>query len=133
MWWSDRRAKKIQNSEQRKAELKRERQEEIKAAIKEELAPIKKKQEEMDDSLELLKDGNKCSLRDRLLYSYKMCSEQGYRTTEETQNWEKMYDVYDKLKGNSFVHDLKNQFESIDTYEEYKAKENKRNAKEGRK
>ena len=133
LFWKDAHDKKVQNSEKKKAEIKRERQEEIKSVLDETLAPIIEKQDKIDHSLQLIEDGTRCTLRDTLLKAYKSCSQQLYRTTEETQNWEKLYMAYHRLNGNSFIDDLKVQFEAIDTYEEFKAKEIRRNMKDGRK
>lgn len=127
--WKDIHDKKVQNSEKKLNESKRERQEEIKSVLQEELAPLKEKEDKIEGSIHSLENSLRCTLRDRLLEQYKTCSKSGYRTTEESLNWEQMYEAYDKLKGNSFIHDLKNQFENIDTYEEYVLKNKKERAK----
>lgn len=45
----------------------------------------------------------KCTLRNDILDIYEKCQQQGYITTYQLQCINFSYDVYKKLKGNSFV------------------------------
>jgi len=60
--------------------------------------------------LPMLKQANRDSLRNQLFASYRHCVKVGYRTLEDTENWEYMYNSYIDLGGNGFIPTLREQF-----------------------
>ena len=54
----------------------------------------------------LTKKANKCSLRNDILDIYDRCKERGKITHYQLQSINYSYDLYKKLKGNSFVDEI---------------------------
>ena len=54
----------------------------------------------------LIKKANKCSLRNDILDIYDRCKERGKITHYQLQSINYSYDLYKKLKGNSFVDEI---------------------------
>ena len=122
LFWKDRHEKRKQNSEEVKEQEKKERQEEIREVIKEEITPLRKEVKDIQQQLEINKEGTKAGLRNDLLNSYYSCSKKGYRTNEDIMNWEDMTEAYYNLGGNSFIVEIDKIINSIDSEEKYLAK-----------
>ncbi len=105
-----------------KQKKNKEQKELIAEVVKAEVTPIKESLQVIGNKINTLEEGECSSLRNDLLNSYRHCEKEGYRTTEDTQNWSHMYEAYKKLNGNSFIDTLKTDFDCIDTYDEYKKK-----------
>jgi hypothetical protein len=61
--------------------------------------------------------GTKCSLRNDMLDIYDRCKDQKQITKYQLQSFEYSYDLYKKLKGNSFIDEIQErikEFELID-------------------
>lgn len=56
--------------------------------------------------IQLIKKALKCSLRNDILDIYDRCKESGKITHYQLQSINYSYDVYKKLKGNSFVDEI---------------------------
>lgn len=56
--------------------------------------------------IQLIKKALKCSLRNDILDIYDRCKENGKITHYQLQSINYSYDVYKKLKGNSFVDEI---------------------------
>ena len=108
-----------------KEKRKEEREEEFKSiavpciqdAIKpltDDVAEVKKAVDNIaDNELPLLKQANRDSLRNQLFASYRHCAKLGYRSVEDTTNWDAIYDSYVALGGNGFIHELRDKFHAI--------------------
>ena len=92
----------------------------MKNIIKEELSPLNSSVGQLKDSIKTLEESNRATLRNDLLVSYRHCSEKGYKTLEDMQNWAHMYEAYKQLNGNSFIDSLKVDFENLPNEEEFK-------------
>lgn len=126
---SDRTKKAINKRDEEKEELQRYRQKEtfkeqnkymeavIDAKLKplaEDLEEIKSDHVDVKESIDLIKKGSRASLRNDLLAAYYSCKKRGYKTFEEAQNFDRMYNAYVALGGNSFIKDtIKPEFDNI--------------------
>ena len=107
--------------EKRKEEKKEEFKEIVMPCIKDAIKPlgdkmsdVEKKVDNMaDNDLPLLKQANRDSLRNQLFASYRHCAKLGYRSVEDTTNWDAMYDSYLALGGNGFIPELHDKFHAI--------------------
>lgn len=110
------RTKKALNK--RKKERQEELQEAIAPCIDAAVKPINEKiarmekdvQEIKNDDLPILKDANRDSLRNQLFAAYKHCSKIGYRTMDDTENFDHMFESYKKLNGNGMMIDIHKHF-----------------------
>jgi hypothetical protein len=59
-------------------------------------------------------EASKCSLRNDILDIYDRCKETGKITHYQLQSIKTSYDVYKKLKGNSFVEDIVKRVEDFE-------------------
>jgi len=104
---------------------KKEKQEEFKEivvpCIEEAIKPLSDKMTDVEEKVDsmaendlpLLKQANRDSLRNQLFASYRHCAKLGFRTMEDTKNWEAMYDSYVALGGNGFMPEIKEKFMKI--------------------
>ncbi len=58
--------------------------------------------------------GTKCSLRNDILDIWDRCKEKKQITRYQLQSFEYSYDLYKKLKGNSFVDEIKERIERFE-------------------
>lgn len=87
----------------------------IESVLKEQLVDIRQDLHEMkDEDLPAIKEAVRDSLRNQLLAVYRHCEKLGYRTVEDSQNWEHMYSSYVRLGGNSFIVSMHDDFNEID-------------------
>ena len=119
-----------------KAQEKKERQDEIKEVLEEQLAPIQKSLDDLKLDNTLNKKGLQAVLRDRLYTLYKYVTEdrcegdinKAYSTTEEKQNFENMYQNYHSLGVNGVMDTIYEHFMELPDYEpqiEIKSKKKK--------
>lgn len=107
-----------------------ETREEMRNIIREETKDIKTQLNSLDDKINTIQDGTQCSLRTSILNSYYDCLYNGYKTTEDAENMEKLLDAYYSLKGNSFVqHTIEPKFREIPIKDEYEAKKKEEHQK----
>lgn len=107
--------------EKRKNEKKEEFKEVVMPCITEAIQPLSDKLTDVerkvdniaDNDLPLLKQANRDSLRNQLFASYRHCAKLGYRSVEDTTNWDAMYDSYIALGGNGFIPELYTKFHAI--------------------
>lgn len=113
--------------EKKKKENKEELVGIIKGVVQEELKPIKKDVVEIKeeitiikvDDINILRAANRDSLRNQLLVVFRECQSKGYKTVEDTRNFEYMFDSYKNLGGNSFMLDIAEQMKHIPSKVEY--------------
>ena len=107
--------------ERRKKEKQDEFKEIVVPCIEEAIKPLsdkmtvveKKVDTIAENDLPVLKQANRDSLRNQLFASYRYCRKTGFRSIEDTKNWESMYESYIALGGNGFIPELKTKFEAI--------------------
>ena len=107
--------------ERRKEERKEEFKEVVLPCIEEAIKPLSEEVSEVkktvdtiaENELPLLKQANRDSLRNQLFASYRHCAKLGYRSVEDTTNWDAMYDSYIALGGNGFIPELHDKFHAI--------------------
>ena len=120
MFVKDKHDKKIQNSQEAKERARKERQEEVREVIKEEIEPLKEELEDVKGQLKVSQEGTKAGLRNDILTAYYRCREKkGYRSDWDFENIHHLYDAYKKLKGNSFIEDVMKRFNDLPTKEEF--------------
>lgn len=120
LFWQDRHNARLEKTAKRKAEAKKERQEEIREVFKSEIKPLEERLRIVEDLLKTDCEGTQAGLRNDLLNAYYTCAQKGFRTRYDSENFRDMFEAYTKLKGNSFIqHDVKNWFEEIPSKEEF--------------
>jgi len=101
--------------EKRKREEEAEHRAIIEDVLKEQLVDIKQDLHSIKaEDLPALKEAVCDSLRNQLLAVYRHCEKLGYRTYEDSQNWEYMYASYIKLGGNTFIIALHDDFNELE-------------------
>ena len=107
--------------ERRKKEKQEEFKEVVVPCIEEAIKPLNDKMGDVEQKVDamagqdlpLLKQANRDSLRNQLFASYRHCAKLGFRTIEDTNNWEAMYESYIALGGNGFMPEIKEKFMKI--------------------
>ena len=118
--WKDLWDRKKANSEKNQQARKEELRNEYRTVFKEEIAPIANQISQIDQNLKLVTEGTLSTLRSEILRCYYSCVDKGYRTDYDYQNIHELYEAYNGLHGNSFVHDVVNRFNELPTKEEIK-------------
>lgn len=99
---------------------KQEHREEMRAIIRDETKDIKTQLGSVNDKIDNLQNGTQCSLRTAILRSYYECLAKGYKTNEDAENMDRLFDAYYKLGGNSFVqHTVEPKFRELPSEVEY--------------
>lgn len=111
--------KRKENSEQNKAQKKRDQQNMFRAVIKEEMQPLENKVDQLVDRLDEVGEGTLSSLRNDILKCYYECVRKGYRNDYDYTNIHDLFEAYCALHGNSFIRDVMGRFDSLPTKEEY--------------
>lgn len=121
--------KQVKNKQEKERELQALRDERHRAErkrdtmdiIKETIAPLEKKIDDIGSKLSKVEDGTQSTLRNDILECYYKCLEKGYRSRYDYENVHHMYDSYKELKGNSYVAEVVKKFdEDIPSKEEWK-------------
>lgn len=107
--------------EKKKAENKADLTATIKEIVKDELQPVKQSMTDIKneitiikvEDIKLLRAANRDSLRNQLLVVFRECQSKGYKTVEDTRNFEYMFESYKNLGGNSFMLDIAEQMKHI--------------------
>ena len=120
--------KKEESAKDKKEKEEKKLVDNIETAVSKAIAPVEQKLDRIEGRLSLVENSSQASLRNDLLKCYRECSDKGYRTSEDTQNWFKMYQAYHDLKGNSFIDQTKIDFNNILTEDQFEH-ENKNNKK----
>ena len=118
--------KREKNTQLEEEEKKREEKKMMLDIVTEAINPLKSQLSRIETKLSLVEESSQASLRNDLLKSYKECSDKGFRSSEETQNWFKMYQAYHNLGGNSFIDQTKVDFNQIPTEDQYEHENNKK-------
>ena len=103
MIWKDLHDKAKKKNEEHNEEKEQKRRQAIKEIIQEEIKPIKDTMEIIQDNLKKVSDGTLSSLRNDLLKCYYECLAKGYRTCNDSENFNDMFESYSSLGGNSFI------------------------------
>ena len=82
----------------------------IRSVMKEAIDPLMQKTTKLEDGLDLMKKGTQASLRNNLYELYDGCSQKGYATYDERNNFENLYDNYHKLGSNGVMDDIHKKF-----------------------
>lgn len=82
----------------------------IRSVMKEEIDPLMQKTTKLEDGLDLMKKGTQASLRNNLYELYDVCSQKGYATYDERNNFENLYNNYHKLGSNGVMDDIHKKF-----------------------
>ena len=118
--WKDIYNKRKENSEAKKAERKREFQENVREVIRAENKPIKEKIDCIDEKLDKVSDGTLSTLRNDIKNCYYESLEKGYRNDYDFKNIHDLYDDYKNLGGNSFIEDIMVRFDKLPPKDVYK-------------
>lgn len=110
--------KKLAQSAEAKALAKKEKQDEMREVVREEIAPIKKELQDLSESNILEREALQASLRDRLYSIYHDCAMKGFTTKEERENFENIYKSYHKIFENGVMLDTHDRFYAIQSEEE---------------
>ena len=113
--------------EKKKAESKAELVATIKDVVQDELLPVKQNIADIKneitiikaEDIKVLRAANRDSLRNQLLVVFRECQAKGYKTVEDTRNFEYMFESYKNLGGNSFMLDIAEQMKHIPSKVEY--------------
>lgn len=122
-FWEDKRAKKIQNSEEAKKRAKAEKQEETREVIREEIRPLMLNIEQVKATTSLTSTGTLTLLRDRMKSSLNGYRNQGWANSSDKANWFELYSTYKMMGGNHFkeyVDQWKQEIENLPGEDEYK-------------
>lgn len=110
--------KKKAQSAEAKAQAKKEKQDEMREVVREEIASIKAELNKIQESNILEREALQASLRDRLYSIYRMCAMRGYTSKEERDNFENIYKSYHKIFENGVMEDTHKRFFAISSEEE---------------
>ena len=107
--------------DRRKKEKTEEYKEIVVPCIEDAIKPLNEKMTDVEAKVDImattdlpqLKQANRDSLRNQLFASYRHCAKLGYRSVEDTTNWDAMYESYVALGGNGFIHELRDKFHAI--------------------
>lgn len=78
------------------------------------LEPLHKDINEIKEQTKLTSAGTCAGLRSQLLNFYYYCDHKGYRTPDDSENFQDLYDAYTALGGNSFIQrDVYNWFQAL--------------------
>lgn len=80
-----------------------EHQADIRQVVKEESGSWVGNISEVKESLKLVSGGTQAGLRNDLMNCYNECSSKGFKTQDEAENFNDMYNAYHALGGNSFI------------------------------
>ena len=111
--------KKKAQSAEAKAIAKKEKQDEMREVVREEIAPIKKELKDLSESNILEREALQASLRDRLYSIYRVCAMRGYTSKEDRDNFENIYKSYHKIFENGVMEDTHKRFFAIASEEEF--------------
>lgn len=111
--------KKKAQSAEAKAIAKKEKQDEMREVVREEIAPIKKELKDLSESNILEREALQASLRDRLYSIYRVCAMRGYTSKEDRDNFENIYKSYHKIFENGVMEDTHKRFFAIVSEEEF--------------
>lgn len=85
-----------------KAMVKREKQDEMREVMQQEMQPLSDKVDAIDRKLGDNTAGTITMLRDRMKCSLNYCRKQGYASASDKANWHELYNSYRELGGNHF-------------------------------
>lgn len=108
------------SSKKARERIKKEKQEDMREVIREEVEPLGKKIDAIDIKLDKVENGTLSSLRNDILTCYYRCKEKGYRNDYDFQNIHHLWEAYDDLHGNSFIADIMNRFDHLPVKEDVK-------------
>lgn len=130
LFWKDLHDKKKSESEEKKAEEKAKRKEDIREVFCEEVKPLQKQMCDIQQMVIHISNGTLSTLRNDILICYYSCVDKGYRNDYDYTNIHDLYESYRELNGNSFVSDIMERFDKLPTKEEWlKAKEEEKQKK----
>ena len=124
MLWKDLHDRAKANSEQAKQRHREENKNVIREVVQEENREMAASVANVISQLGKVCESSKCSLRNAILTNYYSCVLKGYRNDYDYQNMHELYDAYDDLHGNSFVHDVMERLDALPTKEEYRTTHN---------
>ena len=125
----ERHEKRKADTAEAKAKIKRERQEEMREVVSEEIKSIKDEIARLHTTDEIQRQGIQAILRDRLYQLNRYCTtRKGYTTIDDRENFENMYQRYHSLGVNGVMDKTRAKFFELPTEEEYFAN-NKTNTK----
>lgn len=75
----------------------------IRSVVREENQEIKQDIKDMREQLRLVGGGTQAGLRNDILTCYYSCFSKGFKTKDDAENFNDMYEAYHRLGGNSFI------------------------------
>lgn len=106
-------------SEKRKQDESAYMKQAVKEVVEPMIQPIKDAVNKIDLEIVALEEADQAVLRNDLWAVYRHCEKRGYKTDRDMENFSHMYAAYKKLNGNSFIDDLKVEFDDLMTELEY--------------
>ena len=111
----------MNGSKKAKDKRSQERKADLKELFDEFIVPMDNKTNEMDKKIDNMHDdlrkvsvGTLASLRNDLLECYYNCKKKGYRNTDDTKNFNRMFNAYVDLGGNDIIeHDVAPSFHDL--------------------
>lgn len=122
-FWEDKRAKKLENTEEAKRRAKAEKQAETREVLREEIRPLMITIDEIKATTSMTSVGTLTLLRDRMKSSLNAYRTQGWASSSDKANWFELYNTYKNMGGNHFkeyVDQWKQEIENIQSEEEFK-------------
>lgn len=129
MFWKDRHDRRAALSEENQRIAKEERQKELREVISSEMGPLKADMADMKERITLISNGTQATLRNAIKNCYYDCVAKKHRNDYDSQDFIDMYTEYKKLGGNSFIDDIKERFDELDTKERFEEKNRKKTLK----
>lgn len=123
LFWEDKHAKKLENTEEAKKRAKAEKQAETREVLREEIRPLMIIIDEIKATTSMTSVGTLTLLRDRMKSSLNCYRTQGWASSSDKANWFELYNTYKNMGGNHFkeyVDQWKQEIENIQSEEEYK-------------
>jgi len=118
---------RIKNSTKKSKEKKKQEdvnsiKEIVKDVVEPLVEPIKNTVNNIDKKTSVLEEANQAVLRNDLWAVYRHCEKKGYKSDRDMENFSHMYAAYKALNGNSFIDDLKREFNDLENEKEYNRK-----------
>lgn len=86
--------------------------------LRSEVREIKDQNATQNDGIKLIKDATLCELRDTLTHMYYSAEKAGGLSHYNKENFEKMYQSYTNLGGNSYVHEIREKVMNMNTVDD---------------
>lgn len=129
----ERHERRLAQSQQERDRLKREKQEEMREVIREEIRPLKEDFAKLKEVDEIQKKSIQAILRDRLYDLASKAAKHEYTTINERVNFENLYTQYHQLGKNGVMDKIRDEYFAYPTEERYNAEKQSKEEKQSKK